>query len=58
MRQLDAFLKNKVTQGGITTLEVVAFFTSPALGGVLTLFCALGFINNVFVGLCNCPVSA
>jgi hypothetical protein len=55
MRQLDSFLKNKWTQGGLTAVGLVTLFTLPAVGTALTLFGTLGFVNNIFVELCECP---
>lgn len=56
MCQLDDFLKNKIAQGGIAAAGLITLFTAPALGAALTIFGALGFVNNAFVELCNCPV--
>ena len=58
MRQLDAFLKSKWTQGGLAATGLITLFTLPALGVALTIFSALGFVNNVFVELCECPKRA
>ena len=55
LREVDAFLKNKAAQGGTVVLGLVAIFTNPALGAALSIFAALGFVNNVFVELCECP---
>jgi hypothetical protein len=54
MRQLDAFLKRKLAQGGLVAAGLVSLFTGPAVGVALTIFGGLGFINNVFVELCDC----
>lgn len=56
MRKLDAFLKSKWTQGGIAAASLITLFTLPAVGAALTIFGALGFVNNVFVELCECLV--
>jgi hypothetical protein len=59
MRDLDSFLKSKLTQGGLHATGLVMLFSPfPAVGVALTIFGALGFVNNVFVELCDCPVSA
>ena len=55
MRELNEFLKNKWAQGGVTVLGLAALGMNPAVGAALTIFGALGFINNVFVELCDCP---
>jgi hypothetical protein len=55
MRQLDAFLQNKLVQGGVNAAGLVTLFTLPAVGVALTIFGALGFINSIFVDLCHCP---
>lgn len=55
MRELDAFLNNKAAQGGAVVLGLVAIFVNPVLGASLAIFSALGFVNNVFVELCDCP---
>jgi hypothetical protein len=56
MRQLDTFLKNKWAQGGINAAGLITIFTLQPLGIVLTILSALGFVNNVFVELCDCPL--
>lgn len=58
MRQLNEFLKRKWTQGGVAAAGLVALFTTPAVGAAIAIFSALGFVNNVFVELCECPISA
>lgn len=55
MRQLNAFLNRKWLEGGLHAVGLVTLFTAPALGTVLTIFSALGFVNGVFVELCECP---
>jgi hypothetical protein len=55
MQELDEFLNKKSTQGGAIALSLAALFMNPVVGGVLTIFTALGFINHVFVDLCDCP---
>ncbi|SFZ79054.1 hypothetical protein [Chitinimonas taiwanensis] len=56
MRELDAFLNNKWTQGAINAAGLITLFTLPAVGVCLTLLSAIGFVNNVFIELCECPV--
>ena len=58
MRQLDEFLRNKWAQGGIATTGLITLFTLPALGAALAIFSAVGFLNNVFIDLCECAISA
>lgn len=58
MRQLHAFLDKKIVQGGIAISGVASLFGTPAIGAALTIFAALGFINSVFIEMCNCPVRA
>ena len=55
MRELNEFLKNKWAQGGLNALGLAALFINPAVGISLTIFGVLGFVNNVFVELCDCP---
>lgn len=56
MRKLDAFLKNKWTQGGMNAAGLVTLFTAPTVGIALTIFGAIGFANHVFVDLCQCSI--
>ena len=58
MRELDTFLGNKWTQGGLNAAGVVTLFAVPGgqvAGAALTIFGVLGWINNFFVTLCKCP---
>ena len=57
MRQLHAFLNKKWTQGGLNAAALAALFTAPGIGAALTIFSALGFVNAVFVDLCECPLT-
>jgi hypothetical protein len=57
MRQLHAFLNRKWAQGGLNAAALAALFTLPGIGAALTIFSALGFINNVFVELCDCSLA-
>jgi hypothetical protein len=57
MRQLDAFLGKKGTQGGLSAAGIVVLFAVPGgqvASAALHIFAALGCINNYFVTLCNC----
>jgi len=58
MRQLDEFLRKKWAQGGIAATGLITIFTLPALGVALAIFSAVGFLNNVFIDLCECAISA
>lgn len=55
MRQLDTFLSNKWTQGGLHAAGLALLFTIGPVGAALEVFNALGFVNHGFVKLCNCP---
>jgi hypothetical protein len=55
MRQLDAFLSNKCTQGGFHAAGLALLFTIRPAGAALEVFNALGFVNHEFVKLCHCP---
>ena len=55
MRLLNDFLNTKYMEGGIEVAGLAALFTAPAVGIALQIFSALGFINRVFVELCDCP---
>ncbi len=58
MRNLDCFLKQKAAQGGLILVGLATLFGAAAWGVALTIFGALGFVNNHFIELCGCNVSA
>ena len=51
MRQLHDFLENKWAEGGNIIADI---FASALLGHFLLVFSAVGFVNKVFVELCDC----
>jgi hypothetical protein len=55
MRDLNAFLNNKIVEGGEQAVALIALFAFPHLGEAITIFCALGWFNGAFVELCDCP---
>lgn len=55
MRELDAFLKHKWTEAGVNGFSVVTIFIDPVAGTCLTILCGLGYVNKIFVEMCNCP---
>jgi hypothetical protein len=62
MRLLNESMKNKLAQGGLHAVALGALFMNPAVGAPvaasLEIFNFIGFINDVFVELCNCPEKA
>ena len=54
LRQLDSFLKSKWTQGGMGAAGVVTIFAFTPIGNAISIFAALGLINNFFIELCDC----
>lgn len=59
MRELHAFLRSRWTQATTTALGGFAAFsqlvTAVALGKFLAILAAVGFVNDAFVELCDCP---
>jgi hypothetical protein len=51
IRALHDFLRNKKIEG---TFAIIVFIPAPSLHPFLEIFCAVGFINNAFVELCDC----
>jgi hypothetical protein len=55
MRLLNEFMKKKFVKGGLHAAALGALFMNPAVTASLEIFNAIGFINDVFVELCDCP---
>jgi hypothetical protein len=55
MRMLNEFMKNKFVKGGVHAAALGALFMNPAVTASLEIFNAIGFINDAFVELCDCP---
>ena len=58
MRFLNDFFNDKWAQGGVHAAGLIALFTAPYLGTALTILSVLGWVNGVFVELCDCPKCA
>jgi len=55
MRQISDFFNRKGVQGGVQAAGLITLFPVPYLGAPLTVLGALGWVNGVFVELCDCP---
>jgi hypothetical protein len=59
MKELNDFLRNRWTQATTVSLGAFAAFSqlvaAVTLGKFLAVLAAVGFVNNAFVELCNCP---
>jgi hypothetical protein len=44
-----------LVKGGLQAAALVALFINAPVGATLEIFNAIGFINDVFVELCDCP---
>jgi hypothetical protein len=55
MRMLNEAMKKKLVKGGLQAAALAALFINAPVGATLEIFNAIGFINDVFVELCDCP---